>query len=445
MSSTPACIADIPELRALESRTNLMRIPQEVDVPLTSRVRSIVDAPEFRRLSRISQLGLVAQVYPAAHHSRFEHSLGVYRMALLYLQRMQHHDAFAQAVPPKQAEVFLLAALLHDIGHWPYCHPIEDLGLADVPSHEVFATEFLLNGEIADVIRNEWDVDPGQVVELLSGKSDAIGTSILRSMLSGPIDIDKMDYLMRDSLHAGVPYGRNFDQQRLIGSLCLNEAGNGIALTAKGKTAAEMMVFSRYVMFSEVYWHHAVRAATAMLQRAFYRLHDQWELNSLFRLTEQPFIDTLREQAKDTAVNDLVDGLFGDRRRLYKRWVQLNLLQNADDYAKLARMPYNWLLACSSEVANALTEKTGSKVTADQVLIDAPPSKLEVQFQVDVFYSKESRYRRLDEVSPVVQTLATRQFDDYVKSVRVFLHPDVRQRVGELEAVDVLRVSIDRV
>ena len=84
--------------------------------------------------------------------------------------------------------------------------------------------------------------------------------AILGSMLSGPIDIDKMDYLVRDSLHAGVPYGRNFDQGRLIGSLCLNEAGDGLAISRKGQTAAEMMVFARYVMFSEVYWHHGVRA-----------------------------------------------------------------------------------------------------------------------------------------------------------------------------------------
>ncbi len=77
-------------------------------------------------------------------------------------------------------------------------------------------------------------------------------------MLSGPIDIDKMDYLFRDSLHAGVPYGRHFDQQRLLGSLSLNQAGDGLAVTDKGKTAAELMVFARYVMFSEVYWHHGV-------------------------------------------------------------------------------------------------------------------------------------------------------------------------------------------
>ena len=92
-------------------------------------------------------------------------------------------------------------------------------------------------------------------------------------MLSGPIDIDKMDYLGRDSLHAGVPYGRHFDQGRLIGSLCLNAPAMGWRLRDKGKTAAEMMVFGRYVMFSEVYWHHGVRSATAMLQRAFYLIH----------------------------------------------------------------------------------------------------------------------------------------------------------------------------
>ena len=82
------------------------------------------------------------------------------------------------------------------------------------------------------------------------------------SILSGPIDIDKMDYLDRDSLHAGVPYGRNFDRNRLIQSLLVNGNGDGLAISSKGKTAAELMVFARYVMFSEVYWHHTVRSAT---------------------------------------------------------------------------------------------------------------------------------------------------------------------------------------
>ena len=142
-------------------------------------------------------------------------------------------------------------------------------------------------------MRHDWGINPRDVVALLSEKPRTPAAKILASMFSGPIDIDKMDYLYRDSLHAGVPYGRHFDQQRLLGSLCLNQAGDGLAITDKGKTAAELMVFARYVMFSEVYWHHGVRAATAMLQRAFYLLHGALDLDALFRMTEHEMIDEL--------------------------------------------------------------------------------------------------------------------------------------------------------
>src|SRR6185436_12150339 len=83
----------------------------------------------------------------------------------------------------------------------------------------------------------------------------------------------------------------------LIGSMCLNEKGDGLAISHKGRTAAEMLVFSRYVMFSEVYWHHAVRSGTAMLQRAFYLLHKELDLDQLFRLTEQAFVQQLMDAA----------------------------------------------------------------------------------------------------------------------------------------------------
>ncbi len=194
---------------------------------------------------------------------------------------MSDDERFTAAITPQEAELFLVAALLHDLGHWPFCHPIEDLRLPSVPHHELFANSFLLEGEIADVLREEWNINPRDVVALLSERPREIRSRILSSLLSGPIDVDKMDYLQRDSLHAGVPYGRHFDQQRLIGSLCLNQAGDGLALTDKGKTAAEMLIFARYIMFSEVYWHHAVRSATAMFQRAFYLLHSSLELDSL--------------------------------------------------------------------------------------------------------------------------------------------------------------------
>lgn len=438
-------IRDLPEIVGLDTRRRLVRIPPETDVPLTPRVQQIIDSAEFRRLSQISQLGLVSLVYPAAHHTRFEHSLGTYRMALLYLKQLSYDERFAQLVTPRDAETLIVAALVHDLGHWPFCHPIEDIQLPGVPQHELFANSFLLEGEIADTLRQDWNVQPRDVVALLSEKPREPTSKALKSILSGPIDIDKMDYLTRDSLHAGVPYGRNFDQQRLIGSLCLNEHGDGLAITDKGKTAAEMMVFARYVMFSEVYWHHAVRGATAMLQRAFYLLYADLDLDALFRLTEQTMIQRLREYAGPSPAGELLDGLFGPTRRLYKRLIQFSLFQQRDLYEQLARRPFPWLVACAEQFAAVLSQRIGRRVAPHEILFDAPPVKREVEFQVDIHFAKEDCYRPLAEVSPVVQTLAHRQFDDYVKRVRIFVHPRLAEELEGLpEVADVVAAAIAR-
>lgn len=431
MNCLPA-IRDIPELQALDNRGSLIRIPPELDVPLTPRVRQLIDTLEFRRLARISQLGLVSLVYPAAHHSRFEHSLGVYRMALLYLKRLSYDRRFSDAVTAHDAEVFTVAALLHDLGHWPFCHPIEDLQLQGVPQHELFANSFLLEGDIADALRADWQIQPREVVALLSEKPRNNRTRILQSMLSGPIDVDKMDYLFRDSLHAGVPYGQNFDQQRLIGSLCLNRAGDGLAIMDKGRTAAEMLVFARYVMFSEVYWHHAVRAATAMLQRTFFLLYTELDLDKLFRLTEHQLIDQLLDVAGDSPSADLLQGIFGPTRQLYKRLAQYSYFQHRDLYQLLARRPYPWLVACAEAFASIMSRELGRRIAPHELLFDAPPINLEIQFNIEIYFPKESCFRRLGEVSPVVQTLARRQFDDYVKRVRIFAHPDL---VADIESL----------
>lgn len=437
-------LRDIPEIAALDSQRSLVRIPPETDVPLTDRVRQLIDTAEFRRLAQISQLGLVSLVYPAALHTRFEHSLGVYRLALLYLKQLSHDDRFASIVRPADAEVFLAAALLHDLGHWPFCHPIEDLRLASVPRHELFANSFLLEGEIADTLRDDWGVNPRDVVTLLSERPRDARGRILASMLSGPIDIDKMDYLPRDSLHAGVPYGRNLDQSRLINSLCLNEAGDGLAISDKGKTAAELAVFARYVMFSEVYWHHAVRAATAMLQRAFYLVHHEIDLDALFRMTEAPFLAELQRAAKGP-VQELLSGLFGPTRRLYKRVGQFSFFEQEAIYTRLARQPYPWLAVCAEQFAVVASTALGRVVAPHEVLFDAPPIEREVEFNVQVFFPKEQRYRMLGDVSPVVRTLAKEQFDDYVKRVRIFAHPRIAEALrAHPQLPELLIKAIDR-
>lgn len=431
-------IADIPELKGLDGRRHLIRIPDEQDVPLTPRVRHLIDTAEFRRLARIRQLGLVALVYPGAVHSRFEHSLGVYRLALHYLKRLSYDRCFVEIVSRHDAERFIVAALLHDLGHWPFCHPIEDLDLIGVPNHELLANSFLLEGEIADILRDEWNIAAREIISLLSEKPPDDSSRLCASMLSGPIDVDKMDYLQRDSLHAGVPYGRNFDQQRLIGSLCVNHQGDGLAITDKGRTAAEMMVFARYVMFSEVYWHHAVRSATAMLQRVFSILHRKLDLDAVFRLEEDQLIDRLRRAAANGPALELLDGLFGNTRQLYKRCAQFNVFQYPEQYRQLARRPYQWLVACARHFAAVLSEHWHTTVLPHEVLFDAPPIKLEVQFNIDIHFPKQRRSCRLEEVSPVVKTLAQTQFDDYVKQVRIFLHPRHAAEVKRMRGVQAL-------
>ena len=429
---------ELPELSTLRSYTGVVRIPPELDVPLTARVQKLIDTTAFRRLSKISQLGLVSLVYPAANHTRFEHSLGVYRTALLFLDRLVNDGRFTAVIGPYEAKVFLVASLLHDIGHWPFCHPIEDISLPGIPEHEQFAREFILQGELSAILKNDWGIEADDVVALLAKSRKDKAYQTLSSLLSGPIDVDKMDYLMRDSLHAGVPYGRNFDQARLIHSLCLDEAGTGLAITDKGKTAAEMMVFARYVMFSEVYWHHTVRAATAMFQRAFVLLHDQLKLDEVFRLSEFSLIQKLMENASNGPAEALLQGLFGDRRQLYKRIAQYSLYQTPRIYEQIARKPYPWLVECSVNMGKVVSQYLGEPVLAEEIIFDAPPAELEVEFQIDVYLRREKVYQRLGDLSPVVETLARKQFDDYVKRVRIFVHPRLAPRLKQLQELEKL-------
>jgi len=424
-------LGDIPELYQLETGRGLVRIPAEQDVPFTPRVRAIVDTAEFQRLRHISQLGLAANVYPGATHTRFEHALGVFHNALRYLRQLDKDPRFHERMDVHQAELLMVAALLHDLGHWPFCHPIEDMALADLPPHEEFAAAFLSpERELAQVLREQWQIEPDEVLDVIAPVSDTAPLRLLRSILSGPIDIDKMDYLDRDSLHAGVPYGRNFDRNRLIHSLVLNADGDGLAISYKGRTAAELMVFARYVMFSEVYWHHAVRSATSMFALGFYHLRGELDLRAFFMEREEDVIATLRRLAKGTQCEPLMEGLFGLRRTLYKRVAEYSVYSSPDVYRGLAGRPFEFLVGCGAELADRLSRVLNEPIAATDLLIDAPPPHREVEFRVDIHYPSENVYRPLAEVSPVVEALARTQFDDSVKRVRIFAHPRCAERVA---------------
>lgn len=435
--------AEIPELSSAGEHMGVLRVPVEQDIPFSQRVRRLVDTAEFQRLRQITQLALASRVYPGAVHSRFEHALGVYHNALRYLWQLGRDPRFAAIVSPHEAEVLIVAALLHDIGHWPFCHPIEDLALPNMPPHETYAAEFLgPDSQLTAVLDEHWQVAPAEILEVLTGHSNDASLCLRQSILSGPIDIDKMDYLNRDSQHCGVPYGRNFDRSRLINSLIVNQQQDGLALTSKGRTAAEMMVFARYVMFSEVYWHHTVRSATTMFARAFFEIHDRVDLRGMFRLTEPEMIATMCHAAHGTSAASLTGGLFGASRRLHKRLREYSVFQNETLYRRLRQLSYPDLVACSNRLVERLRQEGGQAADlADvDVLIDAPPVHREVEFKVDIYDAEDEAFRPLRDVSPIVASMSNTAFDDCVKRVRICVaerqlpHMPPAARIDELVA-----------
>lgn len=439
-SADPKRVIDLPELELLHSAGagsgTLIRIPPSESVPVSRRVRRIIDTSPLRRLAGISQLGMVALVYPGAMHTRLEHTLGVYHNALRFLARFLNDPIAAEWLDETRCDAFLLAALVHDIGHWPFCHPIEDMRVEQLPRHEQRIAPLIRSGELADCIDQDWRCDADEVLALLTTDHDppggrTTGHRFLASCLSGPVDIDKLDYLQRDSLHCGVDYGRNFDAGRLISSLVVDPASGRLAVGQKGRTAAEMMVFSRYIMFSEVYWHHAVRSATAMLQRSVYLLRDRLDLSATLKLADAEWIARLRRAGEGSPAEPLVEGLFGTRRLLFKRVAEFSVLRGADIHRCLARRPYGWLVRLCEVLAAKICKESGLAVAAADLLVDAPPVKLEVDINTAVVFDDQSGLT-LGDVSPVAAVLAKEQFDNFVKRVRVFVRPDLRDRLKEL-------------
>ena len=416
--------AELPELKMIHDGSGV-RIPPDKTVPLTPRVRRLLDSSPLRRLASVRQLGLVSLVYPGAVHSRLEHSLGVYQLALAFLASLHGDKRFRETISEQDAAAFLVAAILHDIGHWPYCHPIEDMDLPDMPRHEERTAQLISTDEITKLLSSDWGLQPKRIAQLILGTASDPSGKIIHSLLSGPIDVDKMDYLMRDSLHAGVPYGRHFDQDRLLASLCLNANGESLAITEKGRTAAELMVFARYVMFSEVYWHHAVRSATAMLQRTVWLSRERLDTDLLVQSTEDTFVKRLSDAAKNTDAQSISEGLFGPQRKLFKRIAAFDAKTHPVLHNTLAGLSYKTLVHISNIFVQHLAKKTGTIINPNDILIDAPPREREIEFNLQVccrgqLNERELHWRSLVEMSPVTQSLAQLQFDHLVKQVRIF-------------------------
>ena len=143
-------------------------------------------------------------------------------------------------------------------------------------------------------------------------------------------------------------------------------------------------------------------------------------------------IETMLEASGDGPAGEQLDGLVGPTRRLYKRVAQYSLFQSPQIYQLLARKPYPWLVRCAENFAGVASTALSKVVAPHEVLFDAPPVELEVEFRIEICFPKENCYRNLEDISPVVKTLAREQFDDYVKRVRIFAHPRLAKDLRSL-------------
>ncbi len=223
----------------------------------------LLDTPALQRLRYVRQLGLAHLVYPGASHSRFEHALGAYHLARRALANLRDAGGL-NGLPADEPAVVAAAALLHDVGHYPFSHALEEIG---APHHEALAEALVTIGPVAEILRSEVGTDaPERVFALISSKSE----SPLQGLISGSFDLDKTDYLKRDARMCGVPYGE-IDEDRLLQSmLVLTDPASGrayVGIREKGLSAVETLLFAKYQMYRNVYWHHACRSATAMYKR----------------------------------------------------------------------------------------------------------------------------------------------------------------------------------
>lgn len=354
-------------------------------IPLSREAAALLATPAFMRLEGIQQLGFVSRVWPGARHTRFEHSIGVMHLMREALLRLMRHGA---PIDAETGRVAIAAALLHDVGHYPFSHAIEELG-PPVLTHEEVGRRLILDGEVATVLREVWCVDPHRVARLVRPGDETLPPEerFVRGLLSGALDVDKLDYLPRDARACHVPYG-GVDTTRLLDALRVVEVEGAIlvGIDEKGVSPLHSLINARQEMFDNVYWHHTNRACMVMLLRAVQEaviagmppehltLHDDASL--LERLTAPDVPETTRR---------LVSGLRA--RRLHKRGVEVSA-RAGDLYTWLSALFYDPARRrlVEQSMAARLAQVAGVEVRDGDILIDIPKPE---RWRTDVWVSFE--------------------------------------------------------
>ena len=241
------------------------------DVPVDRAVKALLETRALRRLKGMSQLGFTFGSFPKARHTRLEHAVGVYHLANLTLRRITESGAYLE---DRDVRCALAAALLLDAGRYPYAASIEGINLPGAPTSKELSRRWIENSDVAKVLRSEWDLEPHNVFRLVSrgeGPPHSLTPTehLLRDILFGSLNVDGLDCLIRDARGARVPYGlleveALIERLRIVG----HENRAILALDEDGAGMLQSLVFSRYLVYYNVYGHHSLRIPTAMFLRA---------------------------------------------------------------------------------------------------------------------------------------------------------------------------------
>lgn len=247
-----------------------------------------IESKEFQRLKRIRQLGGDFQVYPTSDHTRFSHSLGVYEIVRRLLSEIPSID---HAMSEEEKLCTMLAALLHDLGHGPYSHVFEEITEIH---HETWTIDILKEDtEIHQVLSNVSDDLIEGIQMILEHRHP---NPLCNQLISGQIDADRMDYLLRDSYFTGTTYGK-FDMERIFRVLDVKD--DILVVKESGIMAVEDYIMSRYYMYWQVYFHPAAKGFDGMLILLFKRMKDLYKEGN-FNLDKYPMFDAFVGNRKIT-------------------------------------------------------------------------------------------------------------------------------------------------
>ncbi|PSP64996.1 phosphohydrolase, partial [Halobacteriales archaeon QH_8_64_26] len=365
-------------------------------IEVSGVARDLLDTPALQRLRHITQLGTADYVYPAANHTRFEHSLGVYHLASEALAHL--------GIEGRQAERVRAAAICHDVGHGPYSHCLEELIHRRTGKYHDDVADLLLKGQIAAVLAAH-DLDPEKVADLVRGEGR------LGQLISGELDVDRTDYLVRDAHHTGVPYG-TIDHGRLTRELRFVD---GELVLGEGNVqTAESLLVARALMNPTVYNHHVSRIGKAMLQRGTERLLAESDLDGreLRRMDDHDLLVALRDEEATRE-----DARRLSARDLYKRaiWAEM-----ANVPAELLDADHGTIRAAEADIAAA------ADVDLKDVLLDVPARPALTESSTRVVVSGEIRPLRAH--STLVGALERVQHEQW--RLGVYAPTEVTERVG---------------